>query len=80
MDWSLSITHIKLELEYVEPQFNETAPNKQLTLSFINGFKVEDSRQNMFWGANKDEIIYCAAAIGINMNVNSLQQKYMGAG
>ena len=34
----------------------------------------------MFWGKNKDEIIYCAAAIGINMNVNTLNQKYMGAG
>lgn len=34
----------------------------------------------MFWGKNKDEITYCAAAVGISMNVNSLQQRYMGAG
>lgn len=51
-----------------------------MTLEFINGFKVEDSRQNMFWGANPNEIIYCAAAVGVKMNVNSLKQEYMGAG
>ena len=39
---------------YSEPTFNSSPPNKQLTLSFVNGFKVEDSRQNMFWGAKKN--------------------------
>lgn len=34
----------------------------------------------MFWGKNKDEIVYCAAAIGISMNVNNLQQRFMGTG
>ena len=34
----------------------------------------------MFWGKTKDEIIYCAAAVGIAMNVNSLKQRFMGAG
>lgn len=51
-----------------------------MQLEFVNGFKVEDSRQNMFWGKNDNEIVYCAAALGINMNVNSKAQKYMGAG
>jgi WD40 repeat protein len=41
---------------------------------------VEDSRKNIFWGQNNNEIIYCAAAIGIVMNVNTREQKYMGAG
>jgi hypothetical protein len=49
-------------------------------LAFVNGFKIEDSRQNMFWGKNPDEIIYCAAALGIVMNANTLNQRYMGAG
>ena len=34
----------------------------------------------MFWGKNKDEITYCAAAVGVVMNVNSLKQRFMGAG
>ena len=63
-----------------EPTFVADAPTKKLTLSFVNGFKIEDSRQNMFWGKNPDEIIYCAAALGIVMNVNNLNQKYLGAG
>ena len=64
----------------IEPEFVPDAPGRSLTLSFINGFKVEDSRQNMFWGATKDEIVYCAAAVGIAMNANTLKQRYMGAG
>lgn len=64
----------------LEPQFVSDAPNKKLTLSFVNGFKIEDSRQNMFWGKNPDEIIYCAAALGIVMNAKTLAQRYMGAG
>jgi hypothetical protein len=63
-----------------EPTFVADAPTKKLTLSFVNGFKIEDSRQNMFWGKNPDEIIYCAAALGIVMNAKTLAQRYMGAG
>jgi hypothetical protein len=57
-----------------------SAPEKSLTLSFINGFKVEDSRQNMFWGKHPNEIVYCAAAVGVVMNASTLSQRYMGAG
>lgn len=34
----------------------------------------------MFWSKNPGEIIYPAAAIGVVMNVNTLAQRYMGAG
>jgi WD40 repeat protein len=34
----------------------------------------------MFWGKNPNEIVYCAAAVGIVMNANTLTQRYMGAG
>lgn len=63
-----------------KPNFVSDVPNKKLSLAFVNGFKIEDSRQNMFWGKNPDEIIYCAAALGIVMNANTLNQRYMGAG
>lgn len=35
-----------------KPNFVADAPTKKLTLHFVNGFKVEDSRQNMFFGKN----------------------------
>jgi len=62
------------------PANDPSAPTKKLTLNFVNGFKVEDSRQNMFWGKKPDEIIYCAAALGIVMNASTLNQRYMGDG
>jgi hypothetical protein len=34
----------------------------------------------MFWGKNKDEIIYPAAAIGVVMNINTLKQRFFGDG
>jgi hypothetical protein len=34
----------------------------------------------MFWGKNSNEIIYSAAAIGVAMNVDTLKQRFMGAG
>jgi len=34
----------------------------------------------MFWGKNPDEIVYCAAALGVVMNANTLKQRYLGAG
>jgi hypothetical protein len=34
----------------------------------------------MFWGAKPNEIVYCAAALGITMNVNTLDQRFMGDG
>lgn len=40
--------------DILEPEFVRDAPEHSLTLEFVNGFKVEDSRQNMFWGKNKD--------------------------
>ena len=76
--WSLHLMVSFLINEAPQPQNDEVSKN--LKLAFINGFKVEDSRQNMFWGKNKDEIIYPAAAIGVVMNVNTLKQRYMGTG
>lgn len=80
MDRSSCCSDEQYSFFYLEPNFVADVPNKKLSLSFVNGFKIEDSRQNMFWGKNNDEIIYCAAAVGIAMNVNTLAQRYMGAG
>jgi WD40 repeat protein len=64
----------------VEPVVDPTPPAKQLTLQFVNGFHVEDSRQNIFWGNKSNSIVYCAAGLGINMDSTTLKQKFMGAG
>lgn len=34
----------------------------------------------MFWGSKPNEIVYCAAAVGVVMNSTTLKQRYMGAG
>ncbi len=62
------------------PNFDPSPPEKKLKLSFVNGFTVEGSRQNMFWTKNDNEIIYPAAALGVKMNTQSLQQEYLGDG
>jgi WD40 repeat protein len=49
-------------------------------LQFVNGFKVEDSRQNIYWGSKPNTLIYPAAAVGIVMDATNLKQKFMGAG
>ena len=50
----LKLQQIVLDNDNIEPSFVADAPNKKLTLNFVNGFKVEDSRQNMFWSKNSD--------------------------
>lgn len=65
---------------YLEPQIDMSPPNKSLSLQFVNGFKVEDSRQIMFWTNKPNTVVYCAAALGINMKVDTLQQRFMGSG
>jgi WD40 repeat protein len=64
----------------VEPAVDPSPPHRQLTLQFINGFHVEDSRKNIFWGTKPNSIIYCAAGVGVNMDCTTLKQKFMGAG
>lgn len=80
MDWSSCSPNQLYILNNIDPKFNPEPPNKKLTLAFVNGFKVEDSRQNLFWGKNLDEIVYPAAALGIVMSVKTLNQRFMGAG
>lgn len=61
------------------PPANGSPPDRQLTLQFINGFHVEDCRQNIYW-SKPNTLIYPAAAIGVSMDVNTLKQKFMGSG
>lgn len=73
-------TNRKFYAYFLAPPVQNQEPTRNLELEFVNGFTVEDSRQNMFWSHKKDEIIYPAAALGIVMNVNTLKQKFMGTG
>jgi hypothetical protein len=36
------------------PAIQNQEPSKNLKLEFVNGWTVEDSRQNLFWGAKTD--------------------------
>ena len=63
-----------------KPPVDPSPPNRKLTLEFINGFHVEDVRQNIYWGSKPNSLIYPAAAVGVSMDVNTLKQRFMGAG
>jgi WD40 repeat protein len=34
----------------------------------------------MFWTTKPNNVVYCAAALGINMDTNTLKQRFMGTG
>ena len=62
------------------PTIDASPPTTNLTLKFVNGYKVEDARNVVFFGSNSSTIIYPAAAVGIVMDTNTLKQQFMGAG
>lgn len=62
------------------PPIDSSPPTTNLTLVFVNGYKAEDARSVVYFGASSSTIIYPAAAVGIVMDTKSLKQRFMGAG
>lgn len=62
------------------PVIDSSAPTTNLTLKFVNGYKVEDARTDVYFGNDGTTIIYPAAALGIVMETKTLKQRFMGAG
>lgn len=54
------------------PPIDSSPPNTNLTLSFVNGYKVDDARSVIYYGSSNSTIIYPAAAVGIVMDTKSL--------
>lgn len=48
---------------------DKSVPTQKLELEYVNGYRCEDSRSNLFWANNADEVVYMTAAIGVVMNI-----------
>jgi len=55
-------------------------PIMNLDLEYIYGYRCFDTRQNVFYTSNANEIAYMAAAVGITLNTSANTQRFMGAG
>ena len=49
-------------------------------LEYCYGYRCFDTRQNIFYTSNNNQIVYMAAAIGIVLNTQSNTQTFFGAG
>jgi len=52
---------------------NSAAPDIELELEYVYGYRCFDTRQNIFFNKSTNEIVYCAAALGIVLDVTSSQ-------
>ncbi len=50
-------------------------PSAQLELEYVHGFRCHDTRNNVKYGPN-GEILYHAAAVGINLDPKTNTQKF----
>lgn len=63
-----------------EPEVVMEKPEQNLELEYVLGYRCEDSRQNVYFQANSDKLVYMTAALGIVLDVPSNTQKFFGTG
>lgn len=51
------------------PKIDLSAPPKRLELEYVNGYRCEDSRQNLFWTNQDGVCVFMSAAVGVVHNV-----------
>lgn len=62
------------------PQNHPEAPNQRLQLEYVNGYRCEDSRSNLFYTSHNAEIVFFTAAVGIVQSITTNKQSFFGAG
>jgi len=62
------------------PAVRNTAPKARLELEYVYGFRCVDSRQNLYYTQNPDEVVYMAGAVGIVLSKSTNTQRFFGAG
>ena len=62
------------------PALRNSAPNLTLELEYVYGYRVFDSRQNLFYTSNPGSVVYMAAALGIVLDKQANTQRFFGAG
>ena len=60
--------------------FKNSPPNINLELQYVYGYRCFDSRQNLFYTRNSNEIVYMTAALGVVLNKTNNTQKIHGGG
>ena len=54
---------------------DKTAPDSQLRLEWVYGYRGHQCRNNLFYNANKD-LVYFVAGVGIVYNVRDHKQRF----
>lgn len=62
------------------PRLSNAEPKTQLELEYCYGYRVFDTRQNLFFTANTSCVVYMTAAIGVVLDSQTNTQKFFGAG
>jgi WD40 repeat protein len=62
------------------PQLLNSAPSLQLEIEYVYGYRVFDSRQNLFYTSNPNSVVYMVAALGVILDKNSNTQRFFGGG
>ena len=60
------------------PEVDPSAPDMDLELEYVYGYRCFDTRQNVYLNKSTNEIVYCAAALGIVMDTNTNTQRFFG--
>ncbi|OMJ95047.1 hypothetical protein SteCoe_1580 [Stentor coeruleus] len=62
------------------PSILNSPPSINLELEYVYGYRVFDSRQNLFYTSDPNRVVYMTAALGVVLDKNSNTQRFFGAG
>jgi microtubule-associated protein-like 6 len=62
------------------PPLQNSAPSVAFDLEYVYGYRVFDSRQNLFYTSNPGNVVYMVAALGVVLNKDQNRQRFFGAG
>jgi WD40 repeat protein len=62
------------------PHIDKSAPADNLSIDYVYGYRAIDSRNNVFYTAKSNEIVYMTAALGIVLNTDTNTQRFFGGG
>lgn len=70
----------QLRFNFKEPSNNPNEPAEGLQLEYVNGYRSEDARNNLFFTKKPNEVVFMAGAIGVLFDVKKNTQSFLGAG
>jgi WD40 repeat protein len=62
------------------PPLVKEPPKANIELEYVYGYRCFDSRQNLYYTENPDEVVYMTAALGVVLNKKFNTQKIYGGG